>query len=72
MKPLVCWKSLGNDSWGLYVGRGKNPRLVANVWNNGVWHTWDHNGVGGENSKEESVKKAMIEAAASVISQGFI
>jgi hypothetical protein len=46
--------------------------LVANVWNNGVWHTWDRNGVGGENSSEESVKKAMIESAASVIEQGFI
>ena len=22
----------------------------ATVWPNGVWHTWDENGVGGENS----------------------
>lgn len=46
------------------------------VWERGsqraVWHTFDHNGVGGENDVEDTAKQAKIEAAASVIEQGFI
>lgn len=72
MKPFVFWKDLGGNNWNLYAGRGKKPRLLANVWANGTWHTWDHNGVGGENDTEENVKKAKVEAAASVIEQGFV
>lgn len=76
-RPIVRWVK-GTDPTGtrsvheLMVGRGKRPRIAATVWDNGVWHTWDHNGVGGENSIEETVAKAKIEAAASAISQGFI
>jgi len=47
-------------------------RTVATVWDNGYWHTWDHQGIGGENSVEETVKQAKIEAASSAIEQGFI
>lgn len=49
-----------------------HPRVVANVWSNGIWHTWDHRGAGGENSSEKTVRRAKIEAAAAVIDQGFI
>lgn len=45
---------------------------VATVYSNGVWCTWDKNGVGGENSREQTVGRAKIEAAASAIAQGFI
>ena len=58
--------------WELTVGRGKHPRVVATVWMNGTWHTWDRNGVGGENNKEKTIKRASVEAAASAIEQGFI
>ena len=49
-----------------------SQRCVANVWENGIWHTWDQDGVGGENDKEETVARAKIEAAASAIQQGFV
>jgi hypothetical protein len=70
-----------------------NGRNVATVWRTGTWHTWDHDGCGGENSRETfdqfiewpfgsgvqekirdgdpDVLKAMAEAEASVIRQGF-
>ena len=48
------------------------PRCVATVWATGVWHTWDEHGTGGENSSEETVARAKIEAAASAIAQGFV
>lgn len=44
----------------------------ATVWDNGTWHTWDENGVGGENSVEESVEAAKREAFESAMRQGFI
>lgn len=70
--PYVSWhRTSGDGDWQLVAGR-KHPRVVATVWNNGTWHTWDRNGVGGENSCESGVVKAMTEAAASAISQGFI
>ena len=58
------------NCWELVVKGRKCP--AATVWNNGTWHTWDRDGVGGENSKEESVHKAKIESSASAIMQGFI
>lgn len=70
--PLVRWLSTGGGGWMLVVGRGKKPRKVANVWANGVWHTWDRSGIGGENSSEPTIERAKVEAAASVIAQGFI
>ena len=50
----------------------KKKRHVATVWDNGVWHTWDREGSGGENSVEPTVAQAKVEAAASAIAQGFI
>lgn len=66
--PLVSWCKEGSE-WNLRV-RGK--RSVATVFENGSWFTWDRDGVGGENSQEETVYKAKLQAAASAIDQGFI
>jgi hypothetical protein len=44
----------------------------ATVYSNGVWHTWDADGVGGENSREATVEKAKAEALQSAIDQGVI
>lgn len=68
MKPLVEWVRWPGE-WRLYV---KKKRCVATVWDNGVWHTWDRDDVGGENSQEPTVARAKVEAAASAIAQGFI
>ena len=46
-------------------------RTIATVWANGHWHTWDRDGAGGENSVEQTVTRAKIEAAGSAILQGF-
>lgn len=56
------------DGWELRCGK----RVVANVYDNGTWHTWDQNGTGGENSQERSILMAKVEAEASVIRQKFI
>jgi hypothetical protein len=75
-KQLLNWErqeAIGGDPpcWNLMVNDGSG-RAAATVWDNGTWHTWDQSQVGGENSREESVEKAKIEAAASAIDQGFI
>lgn len=69
-------------------------RSIATVWSSGAWHTWDRDGVGGENSVEvdvvaepcprsrlsapvlesidrPNVIRAMREAQASAVAQGF-
>lgn len=46
--------------------------VAAVVYDNGVWHTFDASGVGGENSNETTVNEAMRQAMASAITQGFI
>lgn len=38
----------------------------AEVHSNGTWHTWDANGIGGENSSEDSVEGAKLEATLSL------
>ena len=68
-RPICLWL-LEDGEWRLYVGRRK--RYTATVWSNGAWHTWDRDGNGGENSQEQSVYRAKIEAAGSAIRQGFI
>lgn len=68
MSQLVEWVRWPGE-WRLYV---KKKRHVATVWDNGVWHTWDREGSGGENSVEPTVAQAKVEAAASAIAQGFI
>lgn len=67
-------------TWNLVLQIGKNRRTVATVWHNGpgvaTWHTWDHDGTGGENSVEHDpnhvAERAKIESSASAIFQGFI
>lgn len=71
-RPLVFWEKGTDGTWKLLVGLGKKPRVAAHVYPNGVWHTFDQEGVGGENDSEETVQKAKVEAAASCIAQGFI
>ncbi len=71
-KPLVRWVEGGGSSRLLVGTDDESSRVVATVWPNGVWSTWDRNGTGGENDSEETVKRAKIEAAASAIAQGFI
>ncbi|MCK5611588.1 hypothetical protein KAR91_57485 [Candidatus Pacearchaeota archaeon] len=47
-------------------------RCRAIVYPNGTWHTWDKDGVGGENDTEKTVSEAMRQAYASCVIQGFI
>jgi hypothetical protein len=64
-----AWKPR-KKQWDLRVAGRGCP--AATVYPNGVWHTWDHHGVGGENSSEDTVNRAMREAAGAAIAQGFI
>lgn len=65
---LVKWEQDERGDWQLMT----QGRTAATVFSNAVWHTWDRDGIGGENSSERTVRKAKIEAAASAIEQGFI
>lgn len=58
-----------NGEWNLLRLNGKS---AATVWPNGVWHTWDEDGVGGENSSAGNVFIALRAAEDSAIEQGFI
>ena len=57
-----CWE------YRRWFGYG---RSIATVWANGVWHTWDKDGCGGENGKESSIAKAQFIAGNCAIRQGF-
>ena len=47
-RRLLRWKwSISEQGWNLVTLRG---RSVATVFPNGIWHTWDRDGIGGENS----------------------
>jgi hypothetical protein len=79
MKKPWMWE---RDGGGLILrdGRGRNR---ANVWSNGVWHTWDTDGVGGENGEAIRmngevpvppifvIRDAMDQAMAAVARQGW-
>lgn len=73
-KPYYRWVQKttqeGKEMWELLVGR--KSRCAAQVYYNACWHTFDHNGVGGENWKEYTIEQTKVQAAASAISQGFI
>jgi hypothetical protein len=43
----------------------------ASVWLNGVWHTWDEDGTGGENSSSDSIHQSLRDAEAAVVRQGW-
>ncbi len=63
------WKRDGKDrEWHLYDGR---DRSRITVWPNGVWHTWDEHGVGGENGEEENPAKAFPHSVYALIRQGW-
>jgi len=49
-----------------------NAPSRATVFPNGVWHTWDHNGVGGENSSAATVDAAKSEAFEAAKRQVFL
>lgn len=82
MEPLCNWRLVDQGgpgiprTWKLFVGRGKSPRSVATVWEHRpsycVWHTWDRDGVGGENDTSESLEQAQALASLCAIRQGFI
>ena len=59
------------NKWNLRTWFGFG-RIVATVYPNGTWVTWNKDGVGGENCIEDSLPKAMIEAELSAIMQGFV
>lgn len=68
---LVRWRfgiNRGIAEWSLVLPNG---RSVASVFDNGIWFTWDDEGVGGENSVEHSVDAAKAEALLSALNQGF-
>lgn len=77
-KPWTWERS--SDDRILRDGRGRNR---ANVWSNGVWHTWDTDGVGGENGEVIKMNgdvpvprafvlaDAMDQAMAAVVRQGW-
>lgn len=54
--------------WALRMPCGHDG---ASVWMNGVWHTWDRNGVGGENAEAPTTAQAKNEALAAVLRQGW-
>ena len=59
----VDWKETGFHSY---------ETKFASVYNNCIWHTWDKDGVGGENSIGSSIAEAKHEAIKSAIKQGFL
>jgi hypothetical protein len=70
---LVRWSLSRDDDgdfqWDLLRTDG-TP--AATVWENGTWHTWDQDGTGGENSSQDTVSNAKMEALLSAINQGFL
>lgn len=62
--------SHAHKEWNLRKRHNSPSR--ATVFPNGVWHTWDHDGVGGENASSATVDAAKDEAFASAKAQGFL
>lgn len=46
-------------------------RHLATVFPSRHWHTWDRDGIGGENWTEDTIEAAQTAAESSVIGQGF-
>lgn len=66
------WEPHGPGTWKLRDGRRRNR---ADVWANGVWHTWDEKGIGGENGEcegREKVRDARDQAMAAIVRQGWV
>lgn len=66
------WKktiqSDGTHTWELMYKR----QSQATVWMNGTWGTWDKNGTGGENCRENNLGDALMKAHFSALVQGFL
>lgn len=71
-KPWTWRRGLGRmpgtEHWALVDSRG---RTRADVWSNGVWHTWDERGVGGENAECSDIDFAKDCALAAIVRQGW-
>lgn len=59
-------------AWDLFDGR---KRHRASIWMNSdnefTWHTYDDNGVGGENAEAPSLDDAKRSVVASIVRQGW-
>lgn len=65
------WVRDGRGGWLLLDGR---RLLRANVWDNGTWHTYDKDGIGGENDVcvgPHKVQDARDQVMAAVVRQGW-
>ncbi len=58
---LVQWRPTGRGGFEADV-EGRPKDSFATVWPNGTWHTWDADGVGGENDSEPTVEAARAAA----------
>lgn len=63
---------IASDKKGYELRCTRFGRCRASVYSNGVWHTWDSNGCGGENDSEKGLSEAKRQAYASCVMQGFI
>ncbi len=69
--PILCDAGL---RWVRYPTREPpswelQSTSLSTVWDNGVWHTWDARGIGGENASDESVEAAKVSAEAALLRQ---
>jgi hypothetical protein len=57
---------------GFREGEYADTAPWATVWSNGTWHTWDEDGVGGENGREKTPELAKAAAMSAAFRQGFL
>jgi hypothetical protein len=70
VRPLLRWHwHDGPQEWRLSIARFGKYR--ATVWPNGVWHTWDRDGIGGENGVAGEVWLAKAAAYDACIRQRY-
>lgn len=66
----VCSK---NEFYSLFIGKRKKSSATIRKTNDRyIWHTWDKNNIGGENSICDDLDIAKRIALGSVIMQGFV
>ena len=72
---IFCeWVKRPNNIWLLYP-KGSSIDLnsyCAIVYSNGVWHTFDRDGIGGWNDEAKTVLDAKKDALYAAVEQGFI
>lgn len=64
----AVWMPSCNQELHLMAGK----RHLATVWHNGTWHTWDRQGIGGENSQEKTIEEAQTQAELALVRQGWM